>query len=127
MSPPLTHGAALICGTFSPDGRRVITASRDQTIRVWDCATMRPLSTPLRHRLRIKDVVFRKDDSTRVFVQHEDDTMSTWNLSPDKRSVDQLVALAQLLECSRIDEKQDEKPLDKNELRAAWMKTHPVR
>jgi serine/threonine protein kinase len=127
MSPPLTHREELICGTFSPDGRLVVTASVDRTIRVWDCATRRPLSPPLAHGLPIKDVVFRKDDSTRVLVLHEDGTMSSWNLSPDERSVEQLVALAQLLECSRIDENEDEKPLEKNDLRAAWMKTQLIR
>jgi WD40 repeat protein len=35
---------------FSPDGARVVTASNDQTARVWDAATGEPLTGPLEHQ-----------------------------------------------------------------------------
>jgi WD40 repeat protein len=33
------HGAAIPCVRASPDGRRIVTASRDRTAKVWDAAT----------------------------------------------------------------------------------------
>ena len=35
---------------FSGDGKRVVTASEDNTGRVWDAATGDPLTPALRHR-----------------------------------------------------------------------------
>ena len=37
---------------FSPDGRRVVTASQDKTARVWDAATGQPVTPPLKHEGR---------------------------------------------------------------------------
>ena len=33
---------------FSPDGKRIVTASGDKTARVWDAATGKPIGEPLR-------------------------------------------------------------------------------
>ena len=35
---------------FSPDGQRVVTASWDNTARVWDAATGKPMAEPMKHR-----------------------------------------------------------------------------
>ena len=33
---------------FSPDGKRIVTASEDKTARVWDAATGKPIGEPLK-------------------------------------------------------------------------------
>ena len=39
------------CGAaFSPDGKRVVTASADMTARIWDGVTGAPIGQPLQHR-----------------------------------------------------------------------------
>ena len=41
-------------GSFSPDGRRIVTASDDKTARVWDAESGKPVGEPMRH----EDVVY---------------------------------------------------------------------
>jgi WD40 repeat protein len=124
----LEHKAPLICGAFSPDGRYFVTASTDRAIRVWDVTTGKPLSPPLRHASPIKSVAFRKNDSSKALVYHENGKISTWSLSPDNQhTVQQLMELAQVLTASRIDEQENQKPLETGEVLSAWNRTERVR
>ena len=43
------HADGVDSAQFSPDGKRVVTASRDNTARVWDAQTGQPLTEPLKH------------------------------------------------------------------------------
>jgi WD40 repeat protein len=36
VGEPMTHGERVFSASFSPDGKRVVTASKDNTARVWD-------------------------------------------------------------------------------------------
>ena len=46
---PLRHDGPVLTAEFSPDGQRVVTASRDNTARVWDAGTGQPITPPLLH------------------------------------------------------------------------------
>ncbi|MHC4955768.1 MAG: serine/threonine-protein kinase [Planctomycetota bacterium] len=51
-TPPLVltgHMSAVFGTLFSRDGRRILSGSHDSTVRVWDAATGKPVSNPLRH------------------------------------------------------------------------------
>jgi WD40 repeat protein/tetratricopeptide (TPR) repeat protein len=61
LLPPLTHRGAIFDVRFSPDGRKLATASGDQTARIWDAATGQPLTPPLRHTQRVTRAVFSPD------------------------------------------------------------------
>ena len=49
---------------FSSDGGRVVTASADNTARVWDAATGKPLISALRHQDAVWIAAFSPDGQT---------------------------------------------------------------
>ena len=38
----------VISAAFSPDGKRIVTASSDKTARIWDAATGKAIGEPLK-------------------------------------------------------------------------------
>lgn len=60
-TPVLPHSHAVDHASFSPDGRRVVTASRDSTARVWDAATGAPVTPFLRHGSHVVRAFFSPD------------------------------------------------------------------
>ena len=54
----LKHQGAVTLAGFSPDGRRVVTASYDHTVRVWEVETGKPVGRPLQHEGYLHSAVF---------------------------------------------------------------------
>ncbi len=46
---------------FSPDGTKIVAPDGSNAVRIWDAATGRPLSSPLRHEDWITGAVFSPD------------------------------------------------------------------
>ena len=47
---------------FSPDGKRIVTASEDKTARVWDAASGKPIGEPLKgHEAVVCSAAFSPD------------------------------------------------------------------
>jgi eukaryotic-like serine/threonine-protein kinase len=75
----LRHGGPIHRACFSRDGRWIVTASADRTARVWDAATGRPRSTPLKHAEAVKDAQFNSD-ATRLVTGGADRFVKIWEI-----------------------------------------------
>ncbi|MEH2407992.1 MAG: ribosome assembly protein 4, partial [Nostoc sp.] len=71
---------------FSPDGKRLASASGDNTIKLWDAATGKPLQT-LSGRDLVNSVVF-SPDGKRLASASGDKTIIIWNLDLNKLVTD---------------------------------------
>src|SRR5262249_53373761 len=55
------HGDWVWSGVFSPDGRQVLSSSRDQTVRLWEVETGRLVRRFDRHKAEVKCAVLSPD------------------------------------------------------------------
>jgi WD40 repeat protein len=72
------HKGPVRRAAFSPDGRRVVTASADGTAQVWDAATGDPVTPPLKHNGAVNCAAF-SPDGRRVVTASEDGTARMWD------------------------------------------------
>jgi len=70
----------LLAGVFSPDGRRVLTGSRDTTARLWDAANGRPVGTPMQHPDWVEEVAISPDGRT-ILTGSNDGRARLWSAS----------------------------------------------
>jgi eukaryotic-like serine/threonine-protein kinase len=57
----LEHPGKVLCATFSPDGKRILTGCDDKFVRVWDAETNKVLGDSLVHEGPITNVAFGPD------------------------------------------------------------------
>jgi WD40 repeat protein len=72
------HTAAVDRVLFSPDGRRLASASQDATIRIWEAQTGQELVTLRGHSRSVTSLIFSADGQVLASAS-EDQTVRTWN------------------------------------------------
>jgi WD40 repeat protein len=72
------HGGPVYVAAFSPDGKRIITASADHTARIWEVGSGRLLATLSGHSAPVNDAAFSPDGS-RIVTASDDGTARVWN------------------------------------------------
>ncbi|WP_298380895.1 AAA family ATPase, partial [Azospirillum sp.] len=78
------HKGMVIAASFSPGGRRIVTASSDGTARVWDLSGDKPTATILEGHESIVSRASFSPDGRRIVTASWDDTARVWDLSRDK-------------------------------------------
>jgi energy-coupling factor transporter ATP-binding protein EcfA2 len=78
------HEDGLTNAAFSPDGTRIVTASRDKTARLWDAATGRPIGAPFEgHENTVRSATF-SPDGKRIVTASQDTTARLWDADTGK-------------------------------------------
>jgi WD40 repeat protein/serine/threonine protein kinase len=75
------HTERIACVAFSPDGRRLATASADKTVRIWDTETGQELLALRKHSDLVGRVLFDQR-GRRLASSSEDGTVRIWDGTP---------------------------------------------
>jgi WD40 repeat protein/serine/threonine protein kinase len=80
------HEDMVKSAAFSPDGARVVTASQDNTARLWDVATGRETAVLRGHQNWVWGAAFSRDGA-RVVTASEDQTARLWDAATGRELV----------------------------------------
>jgi WD40 repeat protein len=72
------HEGAVLGAAFSPDGRRIVTASQDKTARIWDADTAREIAVLRGHEGTVYSAAFDPGGS-RIVTASQDRTARIWD------------------------------------------------
>jgi WD40 repeat protein len=74
----LQNGVTVACAAFSPDGTRIVTASEDNSTRIWDATTAQEIAILLGHAASVNSAAF-SPDGTRIVTASEDNSTRIWD------------------------------------------------
>jgi WD40 repeat protein len=77
---PIGHTGAILAASFSNDGKKVATASHDNTVKIWDAQTGVMLADLRGHKMDIHCVNFSPDGS-KVVSAGWDNTAKVWDVN----------------------------------------------
>jgi len=77
MTIPNAHGEVVFRAPFSPDGKYIASCSFDQTVRIWEADTGKPVDVLIGHEGNIYSVVW-SPDSKHVTSAGADGTVRIW-------------------------------------------------
>jgi eukaryotic-like serine/threonine-protein kinase len=72
------HDDIVTSAAYSPDGTRIVTASRDKTARIWDSRTGTQLAVLNGHSATVKSATY-SPDGTRIVTASGDKTARIWD------------------------------------------------
>jgi WD40 repeat protein/tetratricopeptide (TPR) repeat protein/predicted Ser/Thr protein kinase len=99
LTQVLFHEGFVQHAEFSPDGQRVVTASSDQTARVWEVATGMPVGPSLKHRGEVLHAAFSPDGRW-VVTASADQTARVWNAATGQPLSPPLIHQGQVLQAA---------------------------
>ena len=70
---------AVTYAEFSPNGQRVLSASSDETARIWDGHTLRPIAEPMRHKGGLVHARFSHDGQRVVTTTESAAVAQVWD------------------------------------------------
>jgi WD40 repeat protein len=73
----------VLSAAFSPDGSRIVTASLDKTVRIWDAATGKEIMVLRDHENSVEAAAF-SPDGTRIVTASIDKTVRIWDAATGK-------------------------------------------
>ena len=76
------HQDLVVAAAFSPDGTRILTASRDKTAKLWDASSGKLIAS-FNHQDEVKDAAF-SPDGTRILTASVDKTAKLWDAASAK-------------------------------------------
>ncbi|UCH93238.1 MAG: NACHT domain-containing protein [Candidatus Aminicenantes bacterium] len=82
-SPNLRHTAPVWGCAFSPDGKTIISASEDKTIKLWDVQSGKEIKTFIGHKGRVWDCTFSPEGKF-ILSAAEDNTLKLWGVRSEK-------------------------------------------
>ena len=98
----LAHGDAVWSAAFSPEGRRIVTASDDKTARVWDAGTGKPIGEPLKgHDGVSKQRAFSPDGQRIVTASRRQDGAGLGRRDRQRRSASRSKDMMELVQARR--------------------------
>ena len=74
----MMHDDVATSAAFSPDGRRIVTASWDKAARIWDAADGRAIATLAGHEGEVYSAAF-SPDGRRIVTASWDKTARIWD------------------------------------------------
>jgi WD40 repeat protein/class 3 adenylate cyclase len=82
-SPNFKQSDAVTCVAVSPDGKYIVSGSRDNTIKLWDAANGKEIRTFKGHSNKVTGVGFAPDGKT-VLSGSADSTLKLWDAASGK-------------------------------------------
>lgn len=72
------HSGRVTSVAFSPDGRRIVSGSRNGTLRLWDAATGEPIGQPIKGTEPVSSIAF-SPDGQHIVSGSSDSTLRLWD------------------------------------------------
>jgi WD40 repeat protein len=93
----MRHDDVISSASFSSDGKRILTASHDRSVRIWDANTGRSVTAPIWHSESVSKATFNRT-STRVASASSTDTVDgvvrLWAVSVPQGNVAEVACAA---------------------------------